>query len=101
MFQNLFKLIINLIATLIQLILLPFNIAISEAFPTISDNVLTITSTLSGILKNVQWALSLVPIPVLQALTLIVGFEIAKHSIYVFSHMLIKVWEVIQKIKFW
>lgn len=101
MFQNLFKLIINLIATLIQLLLLPFNTAISGAFPTISDNVLTITSTLSGILNNVQWALSLVPIPVLQALTLIVGFEIAKHSIYVFSHLLIKVWEVIQKIKFW
>lgn len=101
MFQNLFKLIINLIATLIQLLLLPFNTAISAAFPTISDNVLTIASTLSGILKNVQWALSLVPIPVLQALTLIVGFEIAKHSVYVFTHMLIKVWEIIQKIKFW
>lgn len=101
MFQNLFKLIINLIATLIQLLLLPFNTAISAAFPTISDNVVSIASTLSGILKNVQWALSLVPTPVLYALTLIVGFEIAKHSVYVFTHMLIKVWEVIQKIKFW
>lgn len=101
MFQLLFKLILNLLATLLQIILAPLNVLISGALPDISSKIVEVTQTITSMVGNITWALGIIPVPVIAALLFIITLEIAKHSIYVLTHMLLKVWEVIQKIKFW
>lgn len=101
MFQLLFKLILNLLATLLQIILAPLNLLISNALPDISAKILEVTNTISSMFGNITWALGIIPKPVITALLFIITLEISKHSIYVLTRMLLKVWEVIQKIKFW
>lgn len=101
MFQLLFKLILNLLATLLQIILAPLNVLISGALPDISSKIVEVTKTITNMFSNITWALGIIPTPVITALLFIITLEIAKHSIYVLTHMLLKVWEVIQKIKFW
>lgn len=101
MFQLLFKLIINLLATLLQIILAPLNVLISGALPDLSSKIVEVTQSITVMISNITWALGIIPAPVITALLFIITLEIAKHSIYVLTHMLLKVWEVIQKIKFW
>lgn len=101
MFQLLFKLILNLLATLLQIILAPLNVLISGALPDISSKIVEVTQSITSMVGNISWALGIIPVPVIAALLFIITLEIAKHSIYVLTHMLLKVWEVIQKIKFW
>ena len=101
MFQLLFKIILNLVATLLQIILAPLNLLIVGALPDISAKITEVTSAITSMVGNITWALSIIPAPVVSALAFILTLEIAKHSIYVLTHMLLKVWEVIQKIKFW
>lgn len=101
MFQLLFKLILNLLATLLQTLLIIPNAIISNALPDISSKIVEVTQSITSMVGNISWALGIIPAPVIAALLFIITLEIAKHSIYVLTHMLLKVWEVIQKIKFW
>lgn len=101
MFQLLFKLILNLLATLLQTLLIIPNAIISNALPDLSSKIVEVTQTITSMVGNITWALGIIPTPVIAALLFIITLEIAKHSIYVLTHMFLKVWEVIQKIKFW
>ena len=101
MIKLLFNFIINLLATVIQIIVFPINALIANTLPDISDKIVQVTSFLSNIFDNMTWALSIIPTPVLAVLTFIVTCEIAKHTIKVSTHSLIRVWTVLQKIKFW
>lgn len=101
MFKALFNIIINLLATVIQLICWPVNQLITATLPNISDKITQVTSTLSNIFSSITWGLGLLPPIVVETLLFIVTIEIAKHTIYISTHTLIKVWNVLQKIKFW
>lgn len=101
MFKALFNIIINLLATLIQLVCLPLNAAISSALPDLSDKIVEVTNTLNSVFNCLSWSLSLVPPQIISTLLFIITIEIAKHSIYVSTHTLIKVWNIFQKLKFW
>lgn len=101
MFKALFNIIINLIATIIQIVLYPLNTGISAILPDVSDYILKVTNSISGMFSNLSWGLGLIPEPVLDVVGIIITLEIAKHSMYVFSHVLVKLWNLIQKLKFW
>lgn len=101
MFKALFGLIIDLLATVIQIICWPVNQLIVATLPDVSDKITAVTNTLNGIFDSITWGLGLLPPIVVETLLFIVTIEIAKHTIYVSTHTLIKVWNVLQKIKFW
>lgn len=101
MFKALFNIIINLLATVIQIAVLPINAIISSALPDLSDKITEVTNTLNGAFTSISWALSLVPPQIISTLLFILTIEIAKHTIYVSTHTLIKVWNLFQKLKFW
>lgn len=101
MFKALFNIIINLLATIIQIIVWPINTLISSTLPDISDKITSITSTLNSVFTSITWAVGLLPPIVIETLLFILTIEIAKHTIYVSTHTLVKVWNVLQKIKFW
>lgn len=101
MFKALFNIILNMVASVIQIIVWPINAAISTALPDLSAKILYVTNQLNTVFDSMTWALGLVPSIVIETLLFIVAVEIAKHTIYISTHTLIKVWNVLQKIKFW
>lgn len=101
MFKVLFDIILNLVATLLQIILSPLNAIISNAFPNISDIIVQTSSSLVGMFDGMGWAIGLIPDSVKVVLITILGLEISKHSVYVMSHVIVKVWNLVQKLKFW
>lgn len=101
MFQALFNIIINLLATVIQLICWPINALITSTMPDLTAQINQVSSGLGGLFTGIGWALGLLPPGILGVLTFILGVEIAKHTIFVSTHTLIKVWNVLQKLKFW
>lgn len=101
MFKVLFDIILNLVATLLQIILTPLNLIISNAFPSISDTITSTASSLVTMFDGMGWAIGLIPNSLKAILITILGLEIAKHSAYVMSHVIVKVWNLVQKLKFW
>lgn len=101
MFKALLNILINLVATIIQIICWPINSLISAALPDMSNKILTITNTFNLVFDSITWAIGLIPAPILEVLLFVLLVEVAKHTIYVSTHVLVKVWNVFQKIKFW
>lgn len=101
MFQALFNIIINLLATVIQLICWPINTLITSTMPDLTAQINQVSNGLGDLFTGIGWALGLLPPGILGVLTFILGVEIAKHTIFVSTHTLIKVWNVLQKLKFW
>lgn len=101
MFKALFKIIINLMGTIIQLVVFPLNLAITNALPDLSTKILNTSQTILGVFNSMNWALGLVPDAIIETILFIIVVEIAKHTIYLSTHTLIKVWNIFQKIKFW
>lgn len=101
MFQAIFNGIINLLATVIQIIVWPVNQIIVNLLPDLSAQISQVSDGLNTLFNGMGWALGFLPPGVLVVITFIITVEIAKHTIYVSTHTLIKVWNVFQKIKFW
>lgn len=101
MFKALFSLIINLVASVIQIVCLPLNLAVSSALPDLTEKISFVTTQFSTIFNNINWALGLIPPILIETILFIITIEIAKHTIYLSTHTLLKVWNIVQKIKFW
>lgn len=101
MFKALFNIIINMIASVIQIIVWPVNQIIVNNMPDLSDKILVVTNTLNTVFDAITWGLGLLPSFLVETLLFIVTIEIAKHTIFLSTHVLVQVWNVFQKIKFW
>lgn len=101
MFKALFTGIINLLASVIQIAVWPVNQIIEATLPDISDKIIQVTNVFSTLFDCLTWALGALPAPVIAVLLFVVTVEIAKHTIKISTHTLIKVWNLFQKIKFW
>lgn len=101
MFKGLFKIIFNLLGTIVQTICIIPNTIILNTMPDLSGKLLKVTGTIEHLFDGLGWALGLIPTPVTEVLLFIITIEIAKHTIYVSTHTLIKIWNLVQKIKFW
>lgn len=101
MIQAIFRFLINLLATVIQLVVWPLNAIFSATMPNIASKITEVGTSIGDLFAGMNWALGLIPTPLLQTLTFILGIEIAKHTIFANSYMITKVWLVLQKIKFW
>lgn len=96
-----FNVILNFLASLIQIVMWPINQLIIAIMPDISSQ---ITSSINGItsaFSSITWALGLIPLPVKTTLLFILGIEVAKHTIFISTHVLVKVFNLLQKLKFW
>lgn len=101
MFNALMTGIINILASVIQIICIIPNEIITRTMPNLSEQINQVNSGLITIFDGIGWALGLLPPGILGVLTFILGVEIAKHTIFISTHTLTKVWVVLQKIKFW
>ena len=101
MFKLLFNGITGILANLLSVICWPINQIITGVLPNFSDKLTYITDNLSSIFSGLTWAVSILPPVVVSTLLLILTLEVAKHTIFTSTHALVKVWNLIQKIKFW
>lgn len=101
MFQLLISLLINLVATLVQLIMAPFNALITAALPDVSAKITQVANGIPTIVNYLNYGLGLIPPGIITILLFILTCEIAKHTIFTSTHVLLKVWNILQKIKFW
>lgn len=101
MFKVLFNVIINMLATVIQIICWPINAIITNAMPDLSSQITNVSNTIGSVFNSLNWAIGLVPPVIIETLLFIITIEIAKHTIFLSTHTLVKVWNVLQKIKFW
>lgn len=101
MIQAIFKFLLEAIGTVIQIISWPINFTIEQTMPLLDAQILVVTNTLGNIFDPIYWALGLIPESILNTLIFILSIEIAKHTIFTSTHVLIKVWNLFQKIKFW
>lgn len=101
MFKALFNIILNLLATVIQLVCWPINSVIEATLPDLSSKIEEVTTAIASIFNTITWALGLLPESLIEILLFIVTIEIAKHTIFKSTHVITKVWNVLQKVKFW
>lgn len=97
----LFNFILDLVATAIQLVVLPLNLLISNALPDLTANIATVTSGIQDLMQTIPWALSILPLSFISTLAICWGLKLVVSNISISNHALIKVWNVFQKIKFW
>ena len=83
MFKILFNIMINMLATIIQIVVWPVNTLISATLPDVSSKLLSVTNTINGLFDSMTWAIGLIPTQVVDTLLFIAGVEIAKHTIFI------------------
>lgn len=101
MFKLLFNGITSILANILSVIMYLPNQAVTVAMPDLTEKINYITNNLSSVFSGLTWAISILPPVVVTTLLFILTLEVAKHTIFTSTHALIKVWNLIQKIKFW
>ena len=101
MIQAIFKFLLNILATLVQVVVWPINQIIVNALPDLSDKIQQVSNGFSSLFSGIGWALGMLPNSILVVLVFIVSVEIIKHTIFLSTHTLTKLWTILQKIKFW
>lgn len=101
MFKALFNIIINMLATIIQIIVWPVNQIISNTLPDLTDKITSVTNVFNSVFNSINWALSILPDVVIESLLFIISVEVVMLAIHKSTHALTMVWNVLQKIKFW
>lgn len=99
--SGLFNLILDLVATLIQIICFPLNALITSLLPDISSSITSVTTGISNLMSYLPWALSILPLSFITTLAVCWTIRLAVANIHISTHALVKVWNVLQKIKFW
>lgn len=99
--SGLFNLILNLVATVLQVILLPVNALFNNVFPDLSSQIQNVVNGFTQAMAQLGWVLSLIPQPVKTALLLIFTIEISIFLIMKSTKLTSKLWRLLQKIKFW
>lgn len=101
MFKLLFNGITGILANILSVICWPVNQVISSVLPDLSGKITYIIENLNTVFSGLTWAISILPPVVVTTLLFILALEVAKHTIFTSTHALLKVWNLIQKIKFW
>lgn len=96
-----FNLILSLVATILQIILLPVNALFNGVFPDLTLSINDVVSGFSTAMSQLGWVLSLIPQPVKTTLLLIFTIELAIIVIMKSTRLTAKLWKLLQKIKFW
>lgn len=101
MLSDIIMFIIKTISSVIQVIVWPINQIIIGLLPDLSEKLVYISDNVGNLFSSVSWALGIIPTPILSTLLFILTIEIAKHTIYISTHVITIVFSLIRRIKFW
>lgn len=97
----LFNFMLGLIATIIQIVVSPINLLITNALPDLGNALSAVSSGFTTLFSIFTWALDLIPPVLLWTFTFCYGLRVVLTTLSISTHTLVKVWNVLQKIKFW
>lgn len=97
----LFDFVLNLIATVIQIVVWPLNQLIASQIPDLAQGLTAVSTGFQTLFGIFDWVLALVPPPLLWTFAFCYGLRLVVTTISISTHTLVKVWNVFQKIKFW
>lgn len=102
MIKALLKGILKMIMKLLNIFLIPINALIENLFPDMANAIQTFNNFITNVLgNNLVFFFQLLP-PIFRGLLFIwFTFVIAYYSIYYTYKGILKIWDIIQKIKFW
>lgn len=101
MFQALFNIILDLLATVVQIVCFPINLALTNTIPDFSEQLSLLSSNITNLFGNFSWAIGWIPGTFRDIVIFIILVEVAKYTCYISIHGVIKVWNLFQKLKFW
>lgn len=94
--------ILNVITSLLNIFLLPINVLIENIFPDMSSAISTFNNFINNYVGGtLSYFFSILP-PIFRGLLVLwFTFVISYYSVYYSYLAIIKIWNIIQKIKFW
>lgn len=101
MIGAIFKFILNAIVSLIQVIVWPINQLIIAALPDLSSQITSVTSGITQLFAGLGWAGSILPLSLISILVFVISIWLIVRTVSISNHMLVKAWNILQKIKFW
>ena len=96
-----FNFLLNIIMTIIQIIMLPLNLLVSQAFPGFSDQFTSIHVGITQAFTYVSWALAILPPAIRTTLLFIFTVEIGALVLFRSTYLTAKAWKILQTLKFW
>lgn len=102
MIKALLKGILKMLVFVLNIILLPINALIENVFPSMAEAIQTFTNFLNNVIgNNMVYFFHLFP-PIFRNLLVIwFTFVISYYTIYYSYLAILKLWAIIQKVKFW
>ena len=96
-----FNLVLQILATILQVILLPVNALFVSLFPDLPSQLNIVTNGILKLFSNFGWILNLIPPLVKNVLVIIFTIEVALFVVMKSTRLTAKLWKLLQKIKFW
>lgn len=97
----LFNFILTIVMSIVQLICLPLNALFNNVFPDFSNYIEIINNGLNEAFTGFSWAVSIIPPLVRTVLLFIFTVELSIILIMRSTKLTTKVWNILQKLKFW
>lgn len=97
----LFNFILKIVMSIVQLICLPLNALFSNVFPSFDNYIEIINNGLNSAFSGLSWAISIIPPMVRQVLLFIFTIELSIVLIMRSTKLTARVWNILQKLKFW
>lgn len=94
--------LLKLLLMILDIVLIPINLLIENVFPSMATAIQTFTNFINNVLgSNLAYFFHLFP-PIFRSLLIIwFTFVISYYTIYYTYLGILKIWAIIQKIKFW
>lgn len=89
------------ITSLINVICLPIDLLISNAFPDLSSSITTGINSINQLFSYISYALGFLPSSLIQCLIIILTLQVTYLGLVTAYHGISRLYKVIQKIKFW
>lgn len=96
-----FNFLLTIIMSIVQLICLPLNAIFEGVFPDFSNMLTNIDNALNIAFNGFSWAVSFIPPLTREVLVFIFTIELAMLVVMKSTHLTSKVWNILQKLKFW
>lgn len=101
MLGKIFDFVISMLANLVQVVVWPINQLMTTLIPDISGKITDVVNGIAGLFTGVTWGLGLLPPVVIVTLLFIISVEIARHTIFISTHVLGLILDIIKRLKFW
>lgn len=98
---GLFNLILTLLATIVQVLMIPINALFSGIFPNFNTQINQIVAAFNQFTSMLYWVISIIPPAVQTIIVLILTVEVALIVVLKSTKLTSKLWSLLQKIKLW